>query len=147
MSLLENYVQDLSNALNSPNLLVPPGTYQAVLISAEENEERGTMVLNFQLQGNPGLTMMDGSPVDGCFIAHTLWFPKPEDKLVPATGGRGTKWDTKLGMVSRALKALGWSPERGNISSCYGTTVLLDVQHETYQGEMRERVQRIKPLL
>jgi len=146
MKLLETYGHDLQEALNSPTMLVPPGTYQAVLLNAEENEERGTIVLHFQLQGNPGLTMVDGSPVDGCMISHTLWFPRLEDKHVPSPSGRGTKWDTKLAMVARALRAIGWSQERGPLASCYGTTVLLDVQHETYQGEMRERVQRIKLL-
>lgn len=146
MSLLDEVRDRLIEMKSSPALLVPPGTYQAVIASSTEDPERYCITLHLVLQNNMGLTMQDGSPVDGIDLAYNIWLPRPGDESQPSKG-RGTKADQKLAMANRTFKAIGFDPAiHADLSVCNGTPVLVDVQHEEYDGELRERVVRIKAI-
>ncbi len=146
MSLFEQFREQFVEAGLSGETLIPPGDYYAVFMDYSEDEERRVIRLRFGLQGNPGLQLDTGEPVDGLTVEMPVWLPKPEDYHTPSGSPRGgTKASVKLRMAARTWKALGYNPdEHEDLSAVLGAVVRITIQHEQYDGENRERVRWVR---
>lgn len=68
--------------------------------------DSGLLGFKVTLEGNEGM-MSDGeSPVDGSTHVCRVWLPSDADKDIPATNGRGTKFQTKVNMLANFAKAM-----------------------------------------
>lgn len=123
-----------------PQRILAEGDYlaRAAKIEIQPTKAGDKNVLYVELDVLDGPVQADGLPLGNEKLFFRQTFPSPTDKDQGAANGRG---------LVKALKALNiFYNDRGfNTEEGLGVSVIAKVKHDEYQGEIRAKVDSLKP--
>ena len=130
--------------------LLPIGTYLGVISGAELKAKSAQFTVHIENNG-PDKVCSDGeTPVDGATLRYNLWLPQQGDESESTPSGRSTKRQYKINAMKKffssmqmPINTLGDLKEAIENTTFLGLPVLVEVELDSYQGEVRNNVRRM----